>query len=175
MDSGSHSLPQAAIGILNSIMGSLYGSLGSTSVSYTSDLALEEGKNLESNREEDMPGSCNLCTEGPANLQQPFNIEEERAPPFTSDRAYPQPFKQFDMVTGCLDHHFVDGAGKGLTLSQVNHNPCTPFKSWLMHTTKWHNWFLLLRFSLGKKRLVEKGSARMEHAGGKSSWYVILC
>ncbi|KAI8567686.1 hypothetical protein RHMOL_Rhmol02G0141000 [Rhododendron molle] len=119
LDSGSHSLPQAAIGILNSIMGSLYGSLGSTSVSYTSDLALEKGKNLESNREENMPGSCNLCTEGPANLQQPFNIEEERAPSFTSDRAYPQLFKQFDMVTGCLDHHFVDGAGKGLTLSQV--------------------------------------------------------
>jgi len=122
-DCSSRSLPQAAIGIFNSIMGSLYGSLGSASLIHTSDLALEEGENLEKS-EEDVPESCNLCTEGPANLPQRFDSKEEKAPLFSSDSKYIEPFKQFDMVSGCLDHHFVNGAGKGISLSQVK-------RSWL--------------------------------------------
>lgn len=127
MDCSSRSLPQAAIGIFNSIMGSLYGSLGSASLIHTSDLALEEGENLEKS-EEDVPESCNLCTEGPANLPQRFDSKEEKAPLFSSDSKYIEPFKQFDMVSGCLDHHFVNGAGKGISLSQVKYNPNGPFK-----------------------------------------------
>lgn len=132
LDIGSHFLPQAAIGIFTSIVGSLFGSVGSTSRSGTSDLALEERHDVVSNSEEDLPESCNLCTEDPpvvvddvktfgqTNLGQKVKAaEEEKAPSFSSGCKYLESFKQFDMVTDCLDHHFFDSAGKGLPSSQV--------------------------------------------------------
>lgn len=115
--SGTTSLPRAAIGIFTSIMGSLLGSLGSTSSSGRSHLSLEEGDGLVCNSEEEaVLESSNLCNEGllmfsDRNLEQ--QVKESR-----------EAFKQFDMVTGCLDHQFVEGAGKGLALPQVKQNLC---------------------------------------------------
>ncbi|KAI8525527.1 hypothetical protein RHMOL_Rhmol13G0237200 [Rhododendron molle] len=109
--SGTTSLPRAAIGIFTSIMGSLFGSLGSTSSSGRSHLSLE-GDGLVCNSEEEaVLESSNLGNEGllmfsDRNLEQQVKESQET-------------FKQFDMVTGCLDHQFVEGAGKGLALPQV--------------------------------------------------------
>ncbi|KAI8000854.1 putative ubiquitin-conjugating enzyme E2 24 [Camellia lanceoleosa] len=129
LDIGSHFLPQAAIEIFTSIVGSLFGSVGSTSRSGTSDLALEERHGVVSNSEEDLPESCNLCTEDPpvvvddvktfgqTNLGQKVKATEEESP--------------FILI--------------GLQCQQR------------------------ITIISGEKRLVEKGPARMEHSGERSS------
>ncbi|XP_052202118.1 probable ubiquitin-conjugating enzyme E2 24 [Diospyros lotus] len=128
----SLSLPRAAIEIFTCIVGSLFGSLGSTSLSGTCSLTPEEGLDLVSNSKPDVLESSNFCTEGSAMIldglqtfqetnfeQQVKEIQEEKAPLLSSGVKHQEPFKQFDIVTGCLDHHFVDSSGKGLMLSQV--------------------------------------------------------
>ncbi|PSS24639.1 Ubiquitin-conjugating enzyme E2 24 [Actinidia chinensis var. chinensis] len=132
LDSGANSLPRAAIGIFTGIVGSLFGSLGSTSLSGSCGVTSEKGHDLVSNSDEDVLESFNLCTEVPATVigdwptfeeriseEHVEDTQEEKAPLFSSGSKCPEAFKQFDMVTGCLDHHFVDGAVKGLGLSQV--------------------------------------------------------
>jgi ubiquitin-conjugating enzyme E2 O len=118
-DSGATSLPRAAIGIFTSIIGSIFGSLGSTSLSSRSHLILEDGDGLVCNSEEEgMPESSNFCNEVPTIVEdnlQTFgdrNLEQQ-----VEDSQ--EAFKQFDMVTSCLDHQFDEGAGKGLALNQV--------------------------------------------------------
>ncbi|XP_052181726.1 probable ubiquitin-conjugating enzyme E2 24 isoform X2 [Diospyros lotus] len=132
-----YSLPGAAIGVFMSIMRSIFGSFGSISPSGIPDLMLErgnvsEGHISESNSEGDVPESLNMSTEeeemveddlqsfGKTNLEQQVkDIQEEKAPLFSSDCKCPEAFKQFDMVTDCLDHHFVGNSSNGLILSQV--------------------------------------------------------
>lgn len=122
-ESSVRSLPQAAIGIFTSIIGNFFGSYTSTSLSSTSCLASNSGHHLASDNEDEVLESINLCNEGPNDTdleKQVKNIEDDRAPLFSSDEG----FKRFDLVTDCLDHHFVVGADKGLTSPQVR-------KGWL--------------------------------------------
>ncbi|KAA8519796.1 hypothetical protein F0562_014114 [Nyssa sinensis] len=136
LDSISYSLPGAAAGVFKSIVATIFGSLGYTSLPGTSGLILEESHDSVTTNEEELE-YCNLCTEGPStvvgNLQtlgetnlelQVKDVQEHTDLPFPSGHKNPEEFGQFDVVSGCLDHHFVDGAGKGLILSQVN-------RSWL--------------------------------------------
>ncbi|XAR66465.1 Ubiquitin--protein ligase [Bertholletia excelsa] len=153
-----HYLPRAAIGMFISIMGSLFSSLSSTPSSSMSDRTSEEGCGLMSDREEEVLELFNLCTKEPAmevselkygqtNLnQQVKDVHDDKAHTSSSDRKYPEVFKQFDVVTGCLDHHFVDYTGKGLKLSQVK-------KSWLTNVQQ--EWSIL------KKDLPETIYARV--------------
>uniref|UniRef100_A0A5B6ZR98 E2 ubiquitin-conjugating enzyme n=1 Tax=Davidia involucrata TaxID=16924 RepID=A0A5B6ZR98_DAVIN len=131
LESSSYYLPRATVGFFTSIVASLFGSLGSTSLPGTSDRILEDASDSGTTNEEELE-SCNYCTEGPPNVVgdlqtleeknlelQVKDIRESKVLPFSSGSKNSEEFRQFDMVSGCLDHHFADGAGKGLTLSQA--------------------------------------------------------
>ncbi|XP_059670872.1 probable ubiquitin-conjugating enzyme E2 24 [Cornus florida] len=144
LDSSFYSLPQAAVGFFTSIVANLFGPLGSTSLPGISEHVLEAAP--DGTNEEELEFR-NLCTEGSpvivGDLQTPdkTNLElqikdigENEALQFSLDTKSPENFGQFDMVNGCFDHHFADGSGKGLTLSQVK-------KSWLKKVQQ--EWIIL--------------------------------
>ncbi|XP_059659106.1 probable ubiquitin-conjugating enzyme E2 24 [Cornus florida] len=135
LDFSSYSLPRAAVGFFTSITTSLFSYLVSKSLPGTSGPISEDAHDVTIN--EKCLESCNLCTEEPPTIVGDLHtlgetkrelefkvIPENEAFSFSSGNKNIEEFRQFDMVSGCYDHYFVDGAGKGLTLSQVK-------RSWL--------------------------------------------
>lgn len=128
-DSSSFFIPQAAIGFFSSITSSLLGSVCSTSNHISEDV-----RRSGVLHKEEVLELCNLCTVGPplviADLQTFLGTNPEQKVketetldsdelPFLAGSNKPELFRQFDMVSGCSDHNFVDGASKNLTSSQV--------------------------------------------------------
>ncbi|KAG8635370.1 hypothetical protein MANES_16G027500v8 [Manihot esculenta] len=154
--SSPFSLPQSTIGFFMSIAESIFGSIGSTSLSGplssgcfpkegNQSEALEE-KGLVDLEEKGLVDNCDLCTE-----MQPLVPSEMK----TSEKASLKPevelnqenkelqclptnksvekFMQFEMVGDCSDHHFTEEAGRGSALSQVK-------RSWLKRVQEeWSN------------------------------------
>lgn len=127
-DSSYLTLPQAAIGFFNGIATGLLGSLGYTSLSGASNHVSEDGPTSTIHQEEEVLELSKLCTMSPpsiggdfqasarTNVEEKFEETQDKELPFLSSR---KNLRQFDMVGGCSDHHFIDGAGKGLASSQV--------------------------------------------------------
>ncbi|KAK3010240.1 hypothetical protein RJ639_010812 [Escallonia herrerae] len=123
------SVSQAAIGFFTCLATSLFGSLGSTSLSSTSDDVSEKDKRLGIPREEEVLELSSMSVRLPlvaedlqtcAKTISEQKVEETQdGKDLSSDNKYQQQFKRFDMVSDCSDHHFVDGAGKDITSSQM--------------------------------------------------------
>lgn len=127
-ESSAFFLPRAAIGFVTSIAGSLFGSLGFTSLSGSMSSIHEFGNPHEEQESE----SCTLCTERQpmilgdlqtsiktfSKLQDEETGKNENISVLSGSKN-PEQFGQFDMVDDCLDHHFVDDAGSALAISQV--------------------------------------------------------
>ncbi|CAK9181812.1 unnamed protein product [Ilex paraguariensis] len=133
LDSGSFSFPRAAIGFFMNVAASLFGTRGSKSFSVAPNHVPEDGARSGIPNEEEVLEFCNLCTEeqpllesdltnfGETNLVQKVKeTQEDKNEKFLSGSQCPDKFKHFDMVSGCSDHHFVDGTGKSLMSCQVN-------------------------------------------------------
>lgn len=124
-DTSSLSFP-SAIGFFTNVAANLFSSLGFTSSVNTSDLVLRNQARSGMPNEIEALELCNLCT-----ADQPLvaielqtsaeTHSEEKSEHFLlpSGSKSPKDFGQFDMVSDCLDHHFVDGSGKSLTSSQM--------------------------------------------------------
>uniref|UniRef100_A0A166F0P2 UBC core domain-containing protein n=1 Tax=Daucus carota subsp. sativus TaxID=79200 RepID=A0A166F0P2_DAUCS len=124
-DTSSLSFP-TAIGFFTNLAASLYSSLGFASTLNTSDLVPRNQAQSEMPNEIEVVELSDLCT-----ADQPLvaielqtsaetNLEQKRGQfLLPSGSKSPKEFGQFDMVTDCLDHHFVDGSGKSLTFSQM--------------------------------------------------------
>ncbi|KAL3519762.1 hypothetical protein ACH5RR_017911 [Cinchona calisaya] len=130
LGSSSYSFPQAAIGLFTIIRSTLFGSLGSSLFGAYKWLSENEQKTVISTEEE-----LELCeldpvitpvdvgyletTEDKNSAQNIKEVEEEKDFALPSSSKHPELFRQFDMVTDCSDHHFIDGAGKDQKSSQV--------------------------------------------------------
>ncbi|XP_030467855.2 probable ubiquitin-conjugating enzyme E2 24 [Syzygium oleosum] len=138
--STSFSLPQNAKRFLTSVAATLFGSFGSASESGSVQFALisEDGNGCQASFENAVVENCcdtgseiQSCAENelPASEWMSLKVEvkddqEERGLLSLSKSKDVEQFKQFDMVTDCSDHHFLDGADKGVASSQVK-------KGWL--------------------------------------------
>lgn len=124
-DSGYLSFP-SAIEFFTNVAANLFGSLGFTSSMGTSDLVLHNQARSGIPSKIEVLELCNLCTADQplvaVDLQTAETLLEQKTEHFLlpSESKSPKDFAQFDMVSDCLDHHFVDGSGKSLTSSQVN-------------------------------------------------------
>ncbi|OVA07767.1 Ubiquitin-conjugating enzyme [Macleaya cordata] len=149
-ESSSLLLPRAAVGFFTNIAASLFGFLGSTSLSgsietscfggpsenynhYFNGSASEDEDKVGSVHGKEVIGCGNLVREEPLSVGNDFEtirktsfkpeVEEaydNKELSFSSSCEGPGHFKQFDMIGDSSDHHFVYGSGKGHTLSQVN-------------------------------------------------------
>ncbi|KAG8385553.1 hypothetical protein BUALT_Bualt03G0057200 [Buddleja alternifolia] len=105
-DSISPSLSQVAIGVFTSIFGSL-----GTSLINACRSTSEDGQILEKHSDEEEMELCNLKLD---DLRIPEKITSEQIKEDNGDVISPlgsnhsESFKQFNMVSGCSDHHFVD-------------------------------------------------------------------
>ncbi|CAI9756477.1 unnamed protein product [Fraxinus pennsylvanica] len=126
-DSSSYSLSQVAIGVFTSITSSLLGSLGS-SVVCAYKLASGDGQKLGIPNEEEALELCNMNTVDEPLVDDDSEIygrmtSEPRAKEANEDiilpsgSKLPEHFRQFDMVNGGSDHHFVGGSGMGIMQS----------------------------------------------------------
>ncbi|KAF8390972.1 hypothetical protein HHK36_023272 [Tetracentron sinense] len=92
----------------------------------------EDANEFDSLHEKEVLECCDMWIDEPPLIVddlQPFREEslekqvkqaqEHKEVSFSSDSKNPGQFKQFDMVSDCSEHHFIDGGGKGLILSQV--------------------------------------------------------
>ncbi|XP_057949776.1 probable ubiquitin-conjugating enzyme E2 24 [Malania oleifera] len=125
-DFSSFSLPQAAIGFFTSIAANLFGVVGSTSVSSSMLPIKNSGGSEFGIPNEKVLESHNHCIEEQSLAMDDFpgDIHDGKVYPCSSSGEVPEQFRQFDMVSDFSDHHFVDGANKGLVLPQVK-------RSWL--------------------------------------------
>ncbi|KAI3466675.1 hypothetical protein Pfo_023338 [Paulownia fortunei] len=127
-DSSSHSISQVAIGVFTSITSSLFGSMGRSLISgykCTSECGQIDGKLPE----EEALELCNLNLGGQLlvvdDLEMPEKItslqikEANEDIMLPSSSKHPESFRQFDMVTDCSDHHFVNETGMDLQSPQV--------------------------------------------------------
>lgn len=116
-------LPKATIGFFMSIAASLFGSVGSTSLScpVVSGLNSEDGNESGSLHEKEVLETSDLLhTFRHASLDHEVEDtldKDNDVLPFSTASENSDLFRQFDMVGDCSDHHF--GAGKGLALSQA--------------------------------------------------------
>ncbi|XP_031266851.1 probable ubiquitin-conjugating enzyme E2 24 isoform X2 [Pistacia vera] len=123
-------LPRAAIGFFASITTSLFGSRGSTPLSCPTLSGHISGDANESDLllKKEISTTCDNCSEphstelqtfGQKNLCEEVEDNQEKDG-FKLSTACQNPyqFRQFDMVSDCSDHHFLD-ASKGLALPQV--------------------------------------------------------
>ncbi|KAF8031164.1 hypothetical protein BT93_D0385 [Corymbia citriodora subsp. variegata] len=138
--STSFSLPQNAMRFLTSVAATLFGSFGSVSESGSVQFApiSEDENGCQASSENPVVETCSdtsseiqTCAENelPAPKWTSLKVEvkddqEERGLLSLSKSKEVEQFKQFDMVTGCSDHHFLNGADKGVASSQVK-------KGWL--------------------------------------------
>ncbi|KAK6932574.1 Ubiquitin-conjugating enzyme E2 [Dillenia turbinata] len=132
-DSTAFFCPQSAIRFFKGIAASLFGSLGPTRTSDQASLSsIPENLNGYRVPHEEFLESRNVCSEETLLLDHDIEkVGEEKSteqveealdneePSLSSGSNSPKQFRQFDMVTDCSDHHFVNGAGKGLPVSQV--------------------------------------------------------
>lgn len=129
-ESSSFYLPQVAIGFFTSIASSLFGSIGSTSLStsVSSSCMSEDANESDILLEKEVFETRDFSSElHPRELQalgnKNFNHEVEEKQE-KEDLSFPKAceksnqFRQFDMVNNCSDHHFL-GSSEGLALSQV--------------------------------------------------------
>lgn len=125
--SSSYSLSQVAIGVFTSITSSLLGSLGS-SVVCGYKRASGDGQKLGIPNEEEALELCSVHTVDEPLVDddseiygrmtsepRPREANEEIILP--SGSKLPEHFRQFDMVHGVSDHHFVDGSRMGVLQS----------------------------------------------------------
>lgn len=117
-------LPKAAIGFFTSIAASLYGYVGSTSLScpVVSGLNSEDGNESGSLHEKEVLETSDLLhtfrhTSLDHEVEETLDKDNDVLP-FSTASENSDLFRQFDMVGDCSDHHFLD-AGKGLALSQA--------------------------------------------------------
>lgn len=125
-DTSSLSFP-SAIGFFTYVAANLFNSLGFTSSLNTSDLVTRNRAQSGMPNEIEALELCHLCTADQPlvaiELQTSAETHSEQKSeyfPSPSGSKSPKDFGQFDMVSDCLDHHFVDGSGKSSTSSQVN-------------------------------------------------------
>ncbi|KAJ6364201.1 hypothetical protein OIU76_029188 [Salix suchowensis] len=133
-ESSSFSLPQFTLGFFSRITQSIFGSFGSTSESgpVASDPISDDGNRSETPEEKGKLETCDLCMEvQPLVDGDRLRFERTNSNPETNDdqeteehrssssRKSSKEFKRFDMVVDCSDHHFLDGEGNALALSQV--------------------------------------------------------
>lgn len=130
-DFSSFFLPRAAIGFFASIATSLFGIRGSTPLSCPALSGHISGDANESELllKKEISKTCDNCSEphstelltfGQTNLCEEVNEDNQEKDGFKLSTACQNPYKfrQFDMVSDCSDHHFLD-ASKGLALPQV--------------------------------------------------------
>ncbi|XP_077229678.1 putative ubiquitin-conjugating enzyme E2 24 isoform X2 [Tasmannia lanceolata] len=130
-DASGYFLPQATIGFLTSAVTSLFGSLGSTSMKTSSLDSLNKGHNLDvkTSGSKDTSEFGFLYWDPPAivddlqivtqtSSKQQVEQIQENAGISCAEGSKQGQIKQFDTVNDYSDHHFVNGIGKGLTLSQ---------------------------------------------------------
>lgn len=124
-DTSSLSFP-SAIGFFTNVAANLFSSLGFASSLNTSDLVPRNKARSAMPNEIEALELCNLCTadQPPVAIELQTSAEthsEQKSEHFLlpSGSKSPKDFGQFDMVSDCLDHHFVDGSGKSLTSSQM--------------------------------------------------------
>lgn len=99
-------LPQAAVEIFSSIIGSFFGSQSTSQSDHS--FSEQHGYELVSDVESE-PTAENFQIFGEGNSQQPL---------FSQDSKMTESFKRFDMASDCSDHHFFDAAAsKGLRTS----------------------------------------------------------
>lgn len=123
--STSFSLPQAAIGFFSNLALSLFGSIGTISNPSRSPMSLDPvGENQpclpkEIETSSTVGGDYEVFGETSMH-QQVEEMEEQKDIKINSSGCEkPESFKQFDIVSGCSDHHFVDGVNKALGFPQV--------------------------------------------------------
>lgn len=126
-DYSSYSLYQVAVGVFTSITSSLVGSLGSAVVCAYKRTSLDVPK-LEIPTEEEALELCTMQI-----VDEPLVVDDSEiygmiTSQLRSNEAnedtilpsgskLPEQFRQFDMVSGGLDHHFVDRSGTGVLQS----------------------------------------------------------
>ncbi|CAL1372779.1 unnamed protein product [Linum trigynum] len=144
--SSSYFLHPSTFGILTSIAARIFGSFTSSSMPNPCCVA-EDGDQLEQFEKERVPGTyCGLSTdmkplvavemqrfETACPEQETVDVDENEGFKSSSATQSCDLFRKFDMVNDCSDHHFVDGAGKEMTMSQVK-------RSWLKRVQQeWSN------------------------------------
>ncbi|XP_010272451.1 PREDICTED: probable ubiquitin-conjugating enzyme E2 24 isoform X2 [Nelumbo nucifera] len=142
------SFPRAAIGFFSNVAASLFGSCGSISLSGSMNSShfggligkckpdlnrtpLENMAKSGSLHEKEELKYCNVNIEGrpsvvddllkfrETNLKQKIEKDQGEKGLIQSGSENLVLFKQFDIVSNCKDHHFVNGSGKELILSQM--------------------------------------------------------
>lgn len=119
---------QSTFGMLTSIAARIFGTFSYSSVSspVILDCVLEDENQLEQSE------TCDPSTEtkplvavemhrfDKASIEQEVDeLEENKGLKSLPATQSSELFVKFDMVNDCSDHHFADGAGKGLAVSQV--------------------------------------------------------
>ncbi|CAJ1936476.1 unnamed protein product [Sphenostylis stenocarpa] len=126
----SFSLPRAAFELFSSIKASILqtfsGALLSGAVSAIPTFEKENGYDFLDKKHLE---TCDLCaeqhsmtelqsTEDKGSFPESIKTHEKNGFPFSLDTNNSNPFKQFDVIENCPDHHFF-GEGQGLSVSQV--------------------------------------------------------
>lgn len=125
--STSFSLPQAAIGFFSNLASSLFGSISTISNPIRSPMSLDPvgenqpclPKEIETSSTVGGDYDCEVFGDNSMNQQVEVMEEQRNIKINSSGCEKPESFKQFDIVSGCSDHHFVDGVNKALGFSQV--------------------------------------------------------
>ncbi|CAI0468682.1 unnamed protein product [Linum tenue] len=135
--SSSSFLHPSTFGIFTSLAARIFGSFGSSSMSNPCCVA-EDADQLEPFEKERVPETCSGLSTDMKPLaavemqrfettcpgQEVVEVDENQGFKTSSATQGGELIKKFDMVNDCSDHHFVDGAGKEMTMSQVK-------RSWL--------------------------------------------
>lgn len=108
--------PKAALGFISSITESLFGYLGSTSGSVASS---EDGQGSESSDTLHNEEVCTLPKSAGSNIDQKVDETQtnEELVFLPGNKEADELFRQFDVVSGCSDHHFAKSSS--ISSSQV--------------------------------------------------------
>ncbi|KAF5728907.1 ubiquitin-conjugating enzyme family protein [Tripterygium wilfordii] len=132
-ESGSSFLPRSTIGLFTRVTASIFGSLGSTSLSGLLSLRhfAKNGNQSKIPQERELLDTCGLSAEEQSLMLQEVqlrktstseeinDLQEKKELQSSTVRESSEKFRRFDMVDGCSDHRYLDGLGKGLALSQM--------------------------------------------------------
>ncbi|KAF5728680.1 ubiquitin-conjugating enzyme family protein [Tripterygium wilfordii] len=147
-ESGSSFLPRSAIGLFTSVTASIFGSLGSTTLSGLLSLGhfAKNGDQSKLPQERELVDTCGLSADKQAltlqevqlsktsSSQETIDLQENKELQSSSVRKNSEKFRRFDMVDGCSDHHYLDGPCEGLVLPQMK-------RVWLKKVQ--HEWNIL--------------------------------
>lgn len=140
-------LSQVAMGFLSSIAANFFGSHDSSSLPRSTSCAhvIKDGK-FGSFDGQEVLESCDTFSAmpnmaisdfdayGSISLKQELKQSSENTGLLLAENKGSSLFRQFDVVRDCSDHHFLDGVGKGVALSQMK-------KGWLKKVQQ--EWSLL--------------------------------